>query len=70
LLSVGESEIVLEEQKVNPNGKAKQNKGKKTELVQHIIALETIKTTKIQINVPPAKPGDFFYGYKSFHTRV
>lgn len=49
LLSVGEREIVLEEQKVNPNGKAKQNKGKKTEPVQHIIALETIKTTKIQI---------------------
>lgn len=49
LLSVGEREIVVEEQKGNSNGKTKQNKAKKIEPVQHTIAMETIKSTKIQI---------------------
>ena len=40
LVSVGEQEIVLEEQV---------GKGKKAELKQYIIPFETIKTTKIQI---------------------
>lgn len=40
LLQVGESEIVVEEEK---------GKGKKKELVQHTIPFDNIKSTKIQI---------------------
>ena len=40
LLSISENEIVLEEEK---------GKGKKKEIVQHIILKEEIKTTKVQI---------------------
>ena len=40
LLSATETELIVEEEK---------GKGKKKEIVQHIIALENIKTTKIQI---------------------
>jgi ribosome maturation factor RimP len=40
LLQVGETEIVLEEEK---------GKGKKKELVQHTISFDNIKSTKIQI---------------------
>ncbi len=40
LLQVGETEIVVEEEK---------GKGKKKELVQHTIPFDQIKTTKIQI---------------------
>jgi ribosome maturation factor RimP len=40
LLQVGETEIVVEEEK---------GKGKKKELVQHTIPFDNIKSTKIQI---------------------
>jgi ribosome maturation factor RimP len=40
LLSISENEVVLEEEK---------GKGKKKELVQHIILKEEIKTTKVQV---------------------
>ena len=47
LLSASENEIVLEEEK--RKGRAGPPAGKKSELVQHVIPVETIKTTKIQI---------------------
>jgi ribosome maturation factor RimP len=40
LLNAGDSEIVVEEQK---------GKGKKMEVIQHVIPVDDIKTTKIQI---------------------
>jgi len=40
LLSVSENEIVVEEEK---------GKGKKKEVIQHIILIEEIKTTKVQV---------------------
>jgi ribosome maturation factor RimP len=42
LISVSENEIVIEEEK---------GKGKKKEVIQHIILKEEIKTTKIQIKI-------------------
>ncbi len=56
LVSAGENEIVLEEEKAGVNNKAGLVKlphgrptGKKKELVQHTILIENIKHTKIQI---------------------
>lgn len=46
LLTVDETGIVVEEEKM---GKGPQGKGKKKELVQHSIAFDNIKSTKIQI---------------------
>jgi|ERR1043165_1882084 ribosome maturation factor RimP len=49
LLSASELEIVLEEEKgIN---KFNSRSGKKKELVQHIIPVDMIKTTKIQIKI-------------------
>ena len=40
LISISDNEVVIEEEK---------GKGKKKEIVQHIILKEEIKTTKIQV---------------------
>jgi ribosome maturation factor RimP len=49
MISVTETEIVLEEEKARLTGKVGQGKNKKKEILEHRIPFETIKTTKIQI---------------------
>jgi ribosome maturation factor RimP len=49
LISVSENEVVIEEEKARPTGPSGRGKGKKKEVIQHIILKEEIKTTKVQV---------------------
>jgi len=49
LISVSENEVVIEEEKARPTGSSGRGKGKKKEVIQHIILKEEIKTTKVQV---------------------
>lgn len=49
LLSITETEIIVEEEKARLTGKVGQGKGKKKEWIRHNIPFENIKSTKIQI---------------------
>lgn len=49
LVQVGQTDIVVEEEKASPAAKPGQGSGKNKEGMQHTIAFSEIKTTKIQI---------------------